>query len=69
MLGERVVSLDLVTSSVLRVITTLVGGAYHSPDISIEGGYYGCHKEGHVNLGWTMVWGAQKGGVGVCVYA
>lgn len=70
MLGEGVVLVVLVTSSALGVITIIVDGGYHSLDILIEGGDYGCHRGAHANLGWirVQVYGAQEGGVGVCPY-
>ena len=37
-------SLDLVTSSVLRMTATLVGVAYRSVDIPMEGGHIGWHS-------------------------
>lgn len=40
-LSERVTSFVLMTSTVLRVIATLVGVAYNSVDIRMEDGYVG----------------------------
>ena len=46
-----------------------MGGAYHSPDILIDGEYSRCHSGVlQPKVGNNSVWGAWEGGIGACAY-